>query len=157
MFLISLVFFYYACWRSFTQDASGRTGGLGLGPSAGSGTWGLMPSQVSSSSLFKQGSNSRMLASSSAQQYTPHAHEPVSSKQQQHGLFGSDISSPTTLKQEHLFFSEWPTTKESWSNLDNNGTNENAFSSTQLSMSTPRTSSGFTSATAYSPNGELMQ
>ncbi|XP_042020356.1 growth-regulating factor 4-like isoform X2 [Salvia splendens] len=133
---------------SFTQEASGRTGGLGLGPSAGSGTWGLMPSQVSSSSLFKQGSNSRMLASS----YTPHAHEPVSSKQQHHGLFGSDISSPTTLKQEHLFFSEWPTTKESWSNLDNNGTNENAFSSTQLSMPTPRTSSGFTSATAYSPN-----
>ncbi|KAG6399435.1 hypothetical protein SASPL_140916 [Salvia splendens] len=141
-------FFYDACWRSFTQEASGRTGGLGLGPSAGSGTWGLMPSQVSSSSLFKQGSNSRMLASS----YTPHAHEPVSSKQQHHGLFGSDISSPTTLKQEHLFFSEWPTTKESWSNLDNNGTNENAFSSTQLSMPTPRTSSGFTSATAYSPN-----
>ncbi|XP_042020352.1 growth-regulating factor 4-like isoform X1 [Salvia splendens] len=135
---------------SFTQEASGRTGGLGLGPSAGSGTWGLMPSQVSSSSLFKQGSNSRMLASS----YTPHAHEPVSSKQQHHGLFGSDISSPTTLKQEHLFFSEWPTTKESWSNLDNNGTNENAFSSTQLSMPTPRTSSGFTSATAYSPNAD---
>ncbi|KAG6397174.1 hypothetical protein SASPL_143339 [Salvia splendens] len=137
---------------SFTQEASGRTGGLGLGPSAGSGTWGLMPSQVSSSSLFKQGSNSRMLASSSVQQYTPHAHEPVSSKQQQNGLFGNDISSPTILKQEHLFFSEWPTTKESWSNLDNNGTNENAFSSTQLSMSTPRTSSGFTSGTAYSPN-----
>ncbi|XP_057766623.1 growth-regulating factor 4-like isoform X2 [Salvia miltiorrhiza] len=136
---------------SFSQEGSGRVGTLGLGPSAGSGTWGLMPSQVSSNSLFKQGSDSRILGSSSAQQYTPHAYEPVSSKQQ-HGLFGSDISSPTTLKQEHLFFSEWPSTKESWSNLDNDGTNENTFSSTQLSMSTPRASSDFTSGTAYSPN-----
>ncbi|XP_047980348.1 growth-regulating factor 4-like [Salvia hispanica] len=126
---------------SFSQEASGKAG-------SGTGTWGLMPGQVSSSSLFKQSSDSRMLGCSSAQQYTPHAYEPVSSKQQ-HGLFGSDISSPTTLKHEHLFFSKWPSTKESWSNLDNNGTNENTFSSTQLSMSTP---SDFTSGTAYSPN-----
>ncbi|XP_057766630.1 growth-regulating factor 4-like isoform X1 [Salvia miltiorrhiza] len=140
--------------HSFSIEASGSAGG----PSAGSGTCGLMPCQVSSSSLLKQGPDSRYLGSSSAQQYMTHAFEPINaslSKQQQQGLFGSDISSPTTLKQEHLFFSEWPTTKESWSNLDSEGSNQNAFSSTQLSMSTPRASSDFALGTAYSTNGEI--
>lgn len=117
-------------------------GSLGFGPSAGSSTWNFAPSQVSSNSMFKQGSDSRFLGTSS-QQYVSRAFEPISA------------SSPTTLKQEHLFFSEWPTTKESWSNLDNDGSNENTFSSTQLSMSIPRPSSDFASGTAaYSANGE---
>ncbi|KAH6803402.1 growth-regulating factor 5 [Perilla frutescens var. frutescens] len=146
---------------SFSQETSGRVGNLGVGNSAGSGSWSLMPSQVASSSLFKQGSDSRLLGSSSAHQYAPHAYEPISAssskqQQQQHGLFGSDVTSPAALKQEqhpvHLFFSEWPTTKESWSNLDNGGSNQNTFSSTQLSISTPRASSDFTSGTAYSTN-----
>lgn len=136
-----------------------------MGSTAGSGTWSLTPSQVSSSSLFKQGSDSRLLGSSSAQQYMPHTFEPINAslskqQQQQHGLFGSDISSPSTLKQDqhpvHLFFNEWPTTKESWSNLDNDGSNQNAFSSTQLSISTPRASSDFASGSAYSTNGESI-
>lgn len=151
---------------SFSQETSGRVGSLGVGSTAGSGTWSLTPSQVSSSSLFKQGSDSCLLGSSSAQQYMPHTFEPINAslskqqQQQQHGLFGSDISSPATLKQDqhpvHLFFNEWPTTKESWSNLDNDGSNQNAFSSTQLSISTPRTSSDFASGAAYSTNGESI-
>ncbi|KAG6408252.1 hypothetical protein SASPL_131256 [Salvia splendens] len=142
---------------SFSHEASGRAGGVDLGPSAGCGTWTLTPSHVSSSSLFKQGSDSRYLATSSAQQYMTHAFEPMNAslpKQQQHGLFGSDFSSATTLKQEHLFFSEWPTTKESWSNLDNDGSSQSTFTSTQLSMSIPRASSDFALGTAYSTNGE---
>ncbi|XP_042005594.1 growth-regulating factor 4-like [Salvia splendens] len=140
---------------SFSHEASGRAGGVDLGPSAGCGTWTLTPSHVSSSSLFKQGSDSRYLATSSAQQYMTHAFEPMNAslpKQQQHGLFGSDFSSATTLKQEHLFFSEWPTTKESWSNLDNDGSSQSTFTSTQLSMSIPRASSDFALGTAYSTN-----
>ncbi|KAL1556905.1 hypothetical protein AAHA92_12463 [Salvia divinorum] len=142
---------------SFSYEASGRAGGVDLGPRAGSGTWALMPSHVSSSSLFKQGFDSRYLATSSGQQYITCAVEPINaslSKQHQHCLFGSDIniSSPTTLKQEHLFFSEWPTTKESWSNLDNDGSSQSTFTSTQLSMSIPRASSDFALGTAYSTN-----
>lgn len=131
-------------------------GSLGSGPSAGSGTWSLAPSQVSSNSMFKQGSDSQLLGASSSQQYMTHAFEPINSSfsKQQQGLFGSDITSPTTLKQEHLFFSEWPANKESWSNLDNDGSNQNAFSSTQLSMSIPRASSDFASETAYPANDE---
>lgn len=129
--------------RSFSQETSGRVGSLGLGPSAGSSTWNFTSSQLSSNSMFKQGSDSLYLGNSSSQQYVPQAYEPIRA------------SSPTSLKQEHLFFSEWPTTKESWSNLDNNGSHENAFSSTQLSMSIPRSSSDFASGTAaYSANGE---
>ena len=63
--------------HSFSHEASGRAGGVDLGPSAGSGTWALTPSHVSSSSLFKQGSDSRYLATSSAQQYMTHAFEPI--------------------------------------------------------------------------------
>lgn len=128
---------------------------LDSGPSIGSGTWSLTPSQVSSKSMFKQGSDTQLLGTSSSQQYMTNAFEPINtsfSKQQQ-VVFGSDISLPTTLKQEHLFFSEWPANKESWSNLDNDGTNQNVFS-TQLSMSIPRTSSDFASGTAYSANDD---
>ncbi|KAI3453876.1 hypothetical protein Pfo_010539 [Paulownia fortunei] len=149
--------------HSFSPEASGSVGSLGLGPSAGSSTWHVMPSQVSSSSLFKQKSESQLMGHSSAQQNMPHAFEPidatVSKQQQQLCFFGSDIGSPGPVKQEqhpvHLFFSEWPTTKESWSNLDDDGSNQNVFSSTQLSISIPRASSDFPSRSTYSTNGEL--
>lgn len=127
-------------------------GNLGLGSS----TWRLMPSQVSSNSLFKQRSDPQLLDHSSAQQSMLHAFEPFqnnfSKPQQQHCFFGSDNSSPTIAKQEHRFFSEWPTTKESWSNLDDDGSRQNVFSSTQLSISIPSASSDLPSRSAYSTN-----
>ncbi|KAL0447702.1 UNVERIFIED_CONTAM: Growth-regulating factor 4 [Sesamum latifolium] len=140
--------------------ASGCVGSLGLSSSAGSGTWRLMPSQVSSSSSFKLKSDSQVLNHSSAQQSMSRAFQPINAKQQeQHCFFGSDVGLSEPVKQEqhpvHPFFSEWPTTKESWSNLDTDGSNENVFSSTQLSISIPTTSCYFSSRSAYSTNGEL--
>lgn len=129
------------------------------------GAWRLMPSQVPSSSLINQKSESQVVGHSFAQQNVPSAIDLIncciSKQRQQHCFFGSEISSPGSVKQEqqqpvHPFFSEWPSTKESWSNLDDDGSNKNIFSSTQLSISIPRASSDFSSrSAAYSPNGEL--
>ncbi|KAL3652786.1 hypothetical protein CASFOL_002467 [Castilleja foliolosa] len=144
--------------HSFSQEASA----LGLGCNSGSSaTWRLMPSQVSSSSLLKQKPDSQLLGYSTSQQTMARAFEPISttmsSQRQQHCFLGSELGSPGPVKQEHQavlpFFSEWPTTKESWSSLDDKdgGSHKNVFSSTQLSISIPRASSDF-SLSAYSPN-----
>ncbi|KAK6158474.1 hypothetical protein DH2020_005788 [Rehmannia glutinosa] len=153
--------------HSFSQEASASLGSLGLGCNTGSGTWRLMPSQVSSTSLLKQKPDSQLLGPSSGQQNMAHAFEPInattmSRQRQQHCFLGNEIGSPGTAKQEqhavHPFFSEWPTTKESWSNLDDDdGSSKNVFSSTQLSISIPRASSDFSSRSAYSPNGEQKE
>ncbi|XP_057786623.1 growth-regulating factor 4-like isoform X2 [Salvia miltiorrhiza] len=143
---------------SFSLEASASVGSLGLGSSAGGGTWRLMPSQVSSSSIIKQKSDSQLLGPSSTQQNIPHTFEPIL-KQRQHCFLGSEIGSPVLAKQEqqhpiHPFFSEWPTTKESWSTLDDDdGSSKNLFSSTQLSISIPRASTSFSSS-GYSTQGE---
>lgn len=149
--------------HNFSSEASANVGSLGLGSNTGTGTWRLMPSQVSSSSLLKQKPDTHLLDPSSTQQNIPHAFEPINTtmtKQRQHCFLGSEIGSPGTVKQEqhpvHPFFSEWPTTKESWSTLDDDdGSNKNLFSSTQLSISIPRASSSFSSS-GYSPNGEFI-
>ncbi|KAL6533653.1 hypothetical protein OROHE_013486 [Orobanche hederae] len=136
--------------HSFSPEASA----LGLGCNAGNGTWRLMPTQVSSSSLLTQKPDSQLMA---------HAFEPInatiSRQRQQHCFLGSEIGSPEPVKQEqhavHPFFSEWPTTKESWSGLDDDdddGSRNNLFSSTQLSISIPRASSDFSSRSGYSTN-----
>ncbi|PIN16375.1 hypothetical protein CDL12_10970 [Handroanthus impetiginosus] len=148
--------------HTFSPEASGSVGTLGLGSSAGNGTWQLVPSQVSSASLLKKKSDSPFLCPSSAPQNIHHAFEPISTatpkQRQQHCFLGSDIGSPGPVKPEQHavlpFFSEWPTTKESWSTLDDDddGTNKNVFSSTQLSISIPRASSDFSSRNAYSSN-----
>ncbi|KAL3844425.1 hypothetical protein ACJIZ3_001828 [Penstemon smallii] len=138
--------------HSFSPEASGS---VGIGSNAGTGTWRLMPSQVS----LKQISDSQFPVPSSAQQNMPRAFEPISAvtmSKQQHCFFGSEIVSPGPVKQEqnpvHPFFSEWPSTKESWSNLDDDdGSNKNVFSSTQLSISIPRASSDFSPRSVYSP------
>ncbi|KAH6783489.1 hypothetical protein C2S52_008448 [Perilla frutescens var. hirtella] len=149
--------------QSFSPEASASVGSLGLGSStgAGGGTWRLMSPQVSSSSMLKQKTDSHLLGPSSTQQNIPHTFEPVNttmSKQRQHCFLGSEIGSPGPAKHEqqhpvHPFFSEWPTTKESWSTLDDDdGSNKNFFSSTQLSISIPRASTNFSSS-GYSTQG----
>ncbi|XP_057786625.1 growth-regulating factor 4-like [Salvia miltiorrhiza] len=139
------------CTLCFSLEASTSVGSLGLGSSAGDGTWRLMSSQVSSSSIIKQKYDSQLLGPSSTQQNIPHRFEPIL-QQRQHCFLGSEIGSPVLAKQEqqhpiHPFFSEWPTTKESWSTLDDDdGFSKNFFSSTQLSISIPRASTNFSSS-----------
>ncbi|KAG8382070.1 hypothetical protein BUALT_Bualt05G0038300 [Buddleja alternifolia] len=146
--------------QTYSPEASGSIGSLGLGSSTGSATWRLTPSQVPSSASFKQKPDSPLLGHPSSQQNMPLGFEhidPSLSKQHQHCFFGDEIGSPGSAKQEqnpvHPFFSEWPTTKESWSNLDDDeGSNKNLFSSTQLSIAIPRASSDFPSRSTYSSN-----
>lgn len=80
----------------------------------------------------------------------PQPNHPILSNQQHHNFFGRDTSSPAAVKQGnnpvHLFFSEWPATSESWSNLDGGRPNHNVSSSTQF---LGHSSDGI----AYSKNG----
>ncbi|XP_022872637.1 growth-regulating factor 4-like isoform X1 [Olea europaea var. sylvestris] len=146
--------------NTLSPEAPGSMGGLKLGSGVGSGSWYLTTSQLPSSPSLKQKSDSQFLGHSSPQLHMPHAFVPIdtmmSKQHQQHCLFGSDIGSPGPAKQEqhsvHPFFSEWPTAKESWSNLDDNEPNKNTFSTTQLSISIPRASSEFSSGSGCSPN-----
>ncbi|XP_047328283.1 growth-regulating factor 4-like [Impatiens glandulifera] len=122
-------------------------------------TWRLMPS-----------SNSRYgscLQNETPQLYMRPDHEPINdtlmSKQQQHFLFRSDISSMG--KEGHhamrTFLDEGPTgnNKGLWPNLDgqrynnnnNNDDDKSSFSNTQLSISVPETSSDISTRNS-SPN-----
>ncbi|XP_051137094.1 growth-regulating factor 3-like [Andrographis paniculata] len=144
----------------FSPEASGSAGNLGLGSS--SGTWRLIPSQVNSTSMLKHKAEPHMMGPTASTTCTFDAIGSAVSKQQmhQHCFLGSNPGGPSDpIKQEqqhpiHPFFSEWPTTRESWSALDddNNRSNANVFSSTQLSISIPRASSNFSSGSAFSPN-----
>ncbi|XP_073301771.1 growth-regulating factor 4-like [Primulina huaijiensis] len=142
----------------FSPEAS-----LGLGSSAGSGTWCYLPSQVCSSSSLRQNSDSQFLGHSFSQQNMSRAFETVTNdtmakQREQHRVFGNELCSLGPNKQEHQnlvhpFFSEWPTTKESWSNLDDeDGSEKNVFFSTQLSISISRANSEFSPRSSYSPN-----
>ncbi|PHU08654.1 Growth-regulating factor 4, partial [Capsicum chinense] len=135
--------------ESFSSEASASVRGLGGTGSNTDNMWRLLPSQVPSKPNPKN--DSQLLGSS------PNPFEPVieSKQQPQHCFFSSDIGSPGTLKQEpqhpmRSFFDEWPTSKESWSNLDE-GSSKNNFSTTQLSISIPNAPSGFSSRSAPSP------
>ncbi|CAA0820439.1 Growth-regulating factor 5 [Striga hermonthica] len=125
------------------QGFSSEASALGLSCNSGDATWRLMPTQVSSSSLLKEKPDTQFLGSSSAPRNIAHAFEPMSAaisrQQEQHAV--------------HPFFSEWPMNKESWSTLDDDddGSNKNVFSSTQLSISIPRASSDFTLRGGNSP------
>lgn len=143
-----------------------------------SNTWRLLPSQVSSSSLLKSKNDVQLLGQSSelhmAQAYNPmmdstlskqrQQQQPQQQQQQQHCFFGGEVGSPPgTVKQEQQhsmrpFFDEWPTTaKDSWSNLDGNGSRSDkssTFSTTQLSISIPMVPSEFSSRRGCSSDGE---
>lgn len=135
--------------HNFLPEASASVRGLGGTVSNTDNMWRLMPSQVPSKPNLKN--DSQLLGSS------PNPFEPVieSKQQPQHCFFSSDIGSPSTVKQEpqhpmRSFFDEWPTSKESWSNLDD-GSSKNNFSTTQLSISIPNAPSGYSSRSASSP------
>ncbi|XP_073311810.1 growth-regulating factor 4-like [Primulina huaijiensis] len=145
--------------NGFSAEASGSVGNLGLGPSSGCGNWHFTHSQVSLSPYLKQKSDSPFIVDSSSQQNMLRAFEPIDltmPKQQPKDLFfGSDISSAGPVQREqlpvHPFFNEWPTTKELWSNFDDDGSSKNVFSSTHLSISIPRASRDVSPRSDYSP------
>ncbi|XP_006342493.1 growth-regulating factor 4-like isoform X2 [Solanum tuberosum] len=145
--------------QNFSLEASAGTRSLGMGSNTDS-MWCLMPPpQLPSSPMVKPKNDSQLL-DSSRHIRMPNPFEPMNdttiSGQHQHCFFSSDIGSPGTVKQEQRsmrpFFDEWPTTKESWSNLDDEGSNKNNFSTTQLSISIPMAPSDFSSRSSCSPN-----
>ncbi|KAM3397288.1 growth-regulating factor 4 [Capsicum galapagoense] len=145
--------------HNLSSEASATVRSFGMGTNT-DGTW-VFPSQVSSSPMARQKNDSQMLGSST-EMHLPNLLEPmidstISKRRHQHCFFGSDIDSPGTVKEEQQhsmrpFFNEWPTAKESWSNLDDEGSNKNNFSTTQLSISIPIAPSNFSSRSACSPN-----
>ncbi|KAL3497968.1 hypothetical protein ACH5RR_040700 [Cinchona calisaya] len=146
--------------HNFLPEASGSVGNMGMGSNVGN-TWHLVPSQVPSGPLLKSRNDLHMLGQSSSDLHMAHAFDPMmdatlSKQRQQHCFFGSEIGSHGPVKQEQHsmlpFFDEWPTTKESWSNIDDGGSNKNAFSTTQLSISIPMAHSEFSSRDTHSPD-----
>ncbi|XP_009606791.3 growth-regulating factor 4-like isoform X1 [Nicotiana tomentosiformis] len=133
-----------------SSEVSASVSSLGMGSNTDN-MWRLMPSQVPSKPTVNPKNDSQLLGSS------PHPFEPVidatiAKQQPQHCFFGNDIGSP--VKQEphpmRSFFDEWPTSKESWSSLDEES-GKNNFSTTQLSISIPNAHSGFSSMSTRSP------
>lgn len=145
--------------HNYSSEASVSIRGLGMNSNI-DGAWRLMPSQVPSSSLLKSRNDSYQQGNS-FQLTLPQSYEPVtdaatamSKQRQQHCFFGSEIGSEVPVKQEQHnamrpFFDEWPKTRESWSDLDDE--NKNASSTTQLSISIPMASE-FSTRSGCSPN-----
>lgn len=149
--------------RSFFSEASGSARGLGMDSSLDS-TWRLMPSQISSYPISKESSGSLL------QNNYPQLHPiqdigqvTISSlpkpQQQQHLFFGSEFGSSEPVKQHEAqslrpFFDEWPKTRDSWSDLEDDRSNRTSFSTTQLSMSIPLDSSDFSTTSSRSPNDD---
>lgn len=75
----------------------------------------------------------------------------------QHSFFGGEYASGETLKQEgqslQPLFDEWPRTRESWTGLDDERSNQTSFSTTQLSISIPMASSDLSTTSSKSPHG----
>ncbi|KAL6005867.1 hypothetical protein ACLOJK_039912 [Asimina triloba] len=145
--------------HSFFSEASGSARGLGMDTSLDS-TWRLMPSRVSSFPPSKQ-RNGSLLQSDYTQMQTLQdlGHAALSKQQQQHCFFGSEFGSSEPVKQEgqslRPFFDEWPKTRDSWSDLEEERSNRTSFSTTQLSISIPMASSDFSATSSRSPNGEF--
>ena len=149
--------------RSFFSEASGSARGLGMDASLNS-TWHLMPSQISSYPISKESSGS--LLHSNYPQFHPAQDVakvtisllPKPQQQQQHSFFGSEFGSSEPVKHEgqslRPFFDEWPRTRHSWSDLDDDHSNHSPFSTTQLSMSIPMPPSDFSTNSSRSPNGK---
>lgn len=77
----------------------------------------------------------------------------------QHSFVSSEYGSGEAVKEEgqplRPFFREWPKSRESWSGLEDERSNQTAFSTTQLSISIPMSSSEFSATSSQSPHGEI--
>ncbi|KAK9914734.1 hypothetical protein M0R45_038492 [Rubus argutus] len=124
--------------HSFLSDTSGSNRGLQMDSPLDS-TWPLMPSRVGSFPASKSGDGSVL------QNDYP-----------QHSFFNNDFPSGEPLRQEgqslRPFFDEWPKGRDSWSGLEDERSNQTSFSTTQLSISIPMTSSDFSATSSRSPH-----
>ncbi|XVE62329.1 hypothetical protein DITRI_Ditri06bG0109200 [Diplodiscus trichospermus] len=124
--------------HSFFSEASGSNRGLQI-ESQLDNTWPLMQSRVSSYPQSKS-SGSPILQNDYPQ----------------HSFFG-EFNSGEPVKHEgqslRPFFDEWPKTRDSWSALEDERSNQTAsFSTTQLSISIPMASSDFSTTSSRSPH-----
>ncbi|ESW03481.1 hypothetical protein PHAVU_011G017700 [Phaseolus vulgaris] len=76
----------------------------------------------------------------------------------QHSFLSGEYASEEHLKEEdhqslRPFFNEWPKSRDSWSALEDERSNQTAFSTTQLSISIPM-SSDISATSSQSPHGE---
>ncbi|KAK7366588.1 hypothetical protein VNO80_08582 [Phaseolus coccineus] len=103
----------------------------------------LMPLGVASFSTFRSSNNSMLQGD----------------YQQQPSFLCSEYGSGETMKQEgqslQPFFDEWPKSRDSWLGLQDERSNHTTFSTTQLSISIPMSSSNFSTTTSQSPHGEI--
>ncbi|XP_060675286.1 growth-regulating factor 4 isoform X1 [Ziziphus jujuba] len=122
--------------HSFFSDASGSNRSLHMDSSLDN-TWPLMSSRVATFPASKSGENSIL-----------------QNEYPQHSFFSGEFSSGDTVKQEgqslRPFFDEWPKSRESWSGLEDERSNQTSFSTTQLSISIPMNSSDFSSTSSRS-------
>lgn len=148
--------------HSFFSEASGSARGLGMDSSVDS-SWRLMPSGISSFPLSKSRDPSVLQSAypqlQSVQDLGQVTISSLPKHQQQHSFFGSDFGSAEPAKHEggsqslRPFFDEWPKTRDSWSDLEEERSNRISFSTTQLSISIPMASSDFSTTSSRSPNG----
>ncbi|XP_021899655.1 growth-regulating factor 5-like [Carica papaya] len=124
--------------HSFFSEASGSNRGLQM-DSPLDNSWPLMQSRVSSFPTSKSGDTTIL------QNDYP-----------QHSFFNSEFASGEPVKQEgqslRPFFDEWPKTRDSWSGLEDERSNQTSFSTTQLSISIPMASSDFSATSSQSPH-----
>ncbi|CAK8575576.1 unnamed protein product [Lathyrus sativus] len=102
-------------------------------------TWPLMSTRVSSFSASKSSNNSML-----------------QSEYPQHSFLSTEYGSGEAVKEEgqplRSFFNEWPKSRESWSGLEDERSNQITFSTTQLSISIPMSSSDFSATSSQSPH-----
>ncbi|WOL19001.1 hypothetical protein Cni_G27798 [Canna indica] len=149
--------------HSFFSEASGSVRALGVDSPVDS-SWRLMPSRATSFPLSKvqdpsilQNAYPQLQSVQDLGQVTMRSlsgHQ----QQQQHSLFGGEFGSAEPVKHEtqflRPFFDEWPKTRDAWPDLEEDRSNRTSFSTTQLSISIPMTSSDFTSTSSRSQNDD---
>lgn len=106
-------------------------------------TWPLMPGRVASFSTPKSSNNSML-----------------QSDYPQHSFLSSEYASGEQSKAEgshslRPLFDEWPRGREPWSGMEDERSKHTAYSTTQLSISIPMSSSDFSATNSQSPNGEI--
>lgn len=146
--------------RGFYSEAPGSVRALGMDYSTMDSSWGLMPSSVSGFPLYKSRDSSFLHSSyPQLQPMQDLGQVTISSLPKHHqqsfrGNFGAPDSTVKSEQPLRPFFDEWPRTRESWSDLDDDRSNRNSFSTTQLSMSIPMSSSDFSTTSSRSPNDD---
>lgn len=129
--------------HSFFSEASGSNRALQMDSQIET-AWPLMQSRVSSFPASKSTENSML------QNDYP-----------QHSFLGNEYTVREPVKQDgqslRPFFDEWPKTRDSWTGLEDDRSNQTSFSTTQLSISIPRASSDFSTRSSRSPHGGFFE